>query len=176
MVVSLPLFPLPNSPLPGPSTHSRVSAGMCSLSLRDFMPRPGPRLSNQVPMPPSWPPNPDCGASRRTDRRGRQDRTPGRRGWRGEGAGPPRARGADSPRLEAGLGVPHLRASPARQERSGYPGRRSWVLTPPGEGRPVCRVSSPRAFREEGRSLPSMPALLLHRRAPPPPGLAGPPP
>lgn len=32
-----PLRPL----LPSPATHSRVSAGMCSLSLRDFMARPG---------------------------------------------------------------------------------------------------------------------------------------
>lgn len=32
--------------------RSRVSAGMCSLSLRDFMPRPGPCLYCRVPTPP----------------------------------------------------------------------------------------------------------------------------
>lgn len=61
MVVSL--FLLPTIP-PSPATHSRVSAGMCSLSLRDFMARPGPRVHGQVPMPPLCPPSPARGVIR----------------------------------------------------------------------------------------------------------------
>lgn len=49
MVVTLPLFLLSPS---GSSTHSRVSAGMFSLSLRDFMPRARLCDSDRVLTPP----------------------------------------------------------------------------------------------------------------------------
>ena len=164
----------PKSPLPGPSTHSRVSAGMCSLSLRDFMPRPGPRLRDRVLTPPSWPPSPDCVAIGQTDRRGRRDSTPGRRDRRGVGPGQPGGGvggGAGSLRPGAGLGAPHLRAGTAPQQRSDCARREPWCHpsragTPRGPGieAPSCTAG------KEGQSLPSLPDLLLHQLAPPLPG------
>lgn len=141
----------PKSPLPGPSTHSRVSAGMCSLSLRDFMPRPGPRLRDRVLTPPSWPPSPDCVTIGQTDRRG-------------VGPGPPGGGGgAGSLRPGAGLGAPHLRAGTDPQQRSDCARREprchpSRAGTPrvPGIEPPSCTAG------KEGQSLPSLPDFLLH--------------
>lgn len=146
----------PKSPLPGPSTHSRVSAGMCSLSLRDFMPRPGPRLRDRVLTPPSWPPSPDCVTIGQTDRRG-------------VGPGPPGGGGgAGSLRPGAGLGAPHLRAGTDPQQRSDCARREprchpSRAGTPrvPGIEPPSCTAG------KEGQSLPSLPDFLLHQLAPP---------
>lgn len=184
MVICLLLSPPPYFPPSPTSTHSRVSAGMCSLSLRDFMPRPGLRLRGRVPKPPLWPPEPRSPC----DRTDPQTRTWGqhawpalptrRGGWAAGGAGgglsPPRG-GARSP-------APARRPSPAGKvglQEAGVagatPSRRSMPRLP-GLEPPGC------ATGKEGRSLSSRLAILLHRLAPPLPGygrvsaLAPPPP
>lgn len=132
-------FSLPQCLLPQLSTHSRVSAGMCSLSLRDFMLRPGSRVCGRVPTLPSWVPGPVFCSIRPTDRRRHGDSklggSSGRAAW---GLG--RRGGAGSFRLGAGLGAPHLCAGPAWQERSECRRLEPQVPPPPREGRRGCRV------------------------------------
>lgn len=164
-------FPLPhNSPhLPQPSTHSRVSAGMCSLSRRDFIPRPGPRLRGQVQTPPSWPQSPDRGAIRQTRtwgqhvRLARRERRTRCGGWAAGG------RGAGSLRLGAGLGALHLRAGrpgPAGEVELREAAAAGATLCPAGTPRLPGPFGHPGCVaRKEGRSLSPRPELLLHRLA-----------
>lgn len=138
-----PVLPAPPHTPALPHTHSRVSAGMCSLSLRDFMPRPRSRLCGRVSTPPWWPPEALIVArsDRRTDTR-TQGQTPGGCGGLDAGAGP----------LGAGLAPPRGGArssAPARR-----PGPAARVAQPDG-GAAGAAPSAAGTPRPPGREPPS---------------------
>lgn len=188
-----------SSPVPLPSrrgTHSRVSAGMCSLSLRDFMPRLGPRLRGRVTTS-SWrPPSPDRGAIGRTDRHGPRGGAPGgcggparRLGRRGRGGrfSPPRggARSAAPARKPGGQEGSRGRekaAVGAAPFSGGLRGREVPSCVAPKEGRSLppgrrdCLIARPRPSSRSappspgpGCPAPRMPALRPAPSPRPPP-------
>lgn len=169
-------FSLPQCLLPQLSTHSRVSAGMCSLSLRDFMLRPGPRVCGRVPTLPSWLPGPLFCSIRPTDRRRHGDSklggSSGRAAWglgrRGGGLFPPRG-GARSP---APVRRPSV-AGAVRVQEAGAAG-----ATPSQRGTPGLPGPRPMdcAVGKIGQSQFLRPASLHHRLAPPLPCLGPRPP
>lgn len=164
-------FSLPQCLLPQLSTHSRVSAGMCSLSLRDFMLRPGPRVCGRVPTLPSWLPGPVFCSIRPTDRRrhgdsklggssGRAAWGLGRRGGRalsasGRGSEPRTCAQAQRGRSGQSAGgwsrrchpLPERDAGAARSQAHGLRG---------GKDRTVA-VSSARIITPSPGSSPSLP-------------------
>lgn len=144
---------------------------MCSLSLRDFMPRPGLRLRGRVPKPPWWPPSHDRGAIGQTHRRGRGDSTPGGRDRRGAEPGPLGARGAGSLRPGAGL-EPRTcaQAQPSRKSRVAGGWSRGCHPLPEDDAEAAGSRALWCAAGKEGRSRPPRWAVLLHRLAPPLPG------
>lgn len=152
--------------LPSPATHSRVSAGMCSLSLRDFMARPGRVYTVGCQRPLRGPQNPAGGVIAR----GPPDADAGTAHPADAARAGPRGAGAGSPRLGAGLRAPHLRAGPAqRPQRLGCgPGRR--VALPRGKGPRDRRVRGPRTARRDRGGCRCIP----DRIADPPPGPAPP--